>query len=208
MTQHETGITVIGRGSADATPDMARVDLGVSVRAESVAQATRSARERAAALISTLQTKGISSADIATTGFSVYPEYDHQEGRQRLLGYRVSNDLQVVLRDLASSGDVIDAAIGAAGDESTVNGFTLSLSDDTAARDEAREAAWEDARRRAEHLASLAGRSLGAVVSVVETSGGAPPPRPMMRMAMAEATPIEPGTQSISVVVEVRFELD
>lgn len=208
MTQHETGITVIGRGSADATPDMARVDLGVSVRAESVAQATRSARERAAALISTLQTKGISSADIATTGFSVYAEYDHQEGRQRLLGYRVSNDLQVVLRDLASSGDVIDAAIGAAGDESTVNGFTLSLSDDTAARDEAREAAWEDARRRAEHLASLAGRSLGAVVSVVETSGGAPPPRPMMRMAMAEATPIEPGTQSISVVVEVRFELD
>ena len=208
MTHHETGITVVGRGSADATPDMARVDLGVSVRADTVAEASRTARERAANLISALQTKGIPPNDISTTGFSVYPEYDHQEGRQRLLGYRVSNDLQVVLRDLATSGEIIDAALGATGDESTVNGFTLSLTDDTQARDAAREAAWDDAKRRAEHLASLAGRGLGPVVSVVETSGGSQPPLPMMRMAMEEATPIEPGSQAISVVVEVRFELD
>ena len=208
MTHHETGITVVGRGSAEATPDMARIDLGVSVRADTVADATRTARERAANLISALQTKGIPPDDISTTGFSVYPEYDHQEGRQRLLGYRVSNDLQVVLRDLATSGEIIDAALGATGDESIVNGFTLSLTDDTQARDAAREAAWDDARRRAEHLASLAGRRLGPVVSVVETSGGAQPPLPMMRMAMAEATPIEPGSQAISVVVEIRFELD
>lgn len=187
---------------------MARVDLGVSVRADTVAEATRTARDRAAAVLSALQTKGIPSSDVATTGFSVYPEYDHHEGRQRLLGYRVSNDIQVVLRDLTTSGDIIDAAVGAAGDESTVNGFTLSLTDDTAARDTAREVAWADARRRAEHLASLAGRTLGAVISVIETSGVSLPPRPMMRMAMAEATPIEPGTQSISVVIEVRFELD
>lgn len=186
---------------------MARVDLGVSVRADKMAEATLIARDRAAALISALQAKGIPSTDIATAGFSVYPEYDHQDGRQRLLGYRVNNDLQVVLRDLPTSGDVLDAALGAAGDESTVNGFALSLTDDTPARDAAREAAWEDARRRAEHLASLAGRSLGAVVSVVETGGGSPPPRPMMRTAMAESTPIEPGTQSITVIVEVRFDL-
>lgn len=208
MTHDETGITVIGRGTADATPDMARVDLGVSVRSDTVAEATRTARERAAALTSALHTKGIPPNDISTTGFSVYPEYDHQDGRQRLLGYRVSNDLQVVLRDLSSAGEIIDAAVGAAEDVSTVNGFTLSVTDDTEARDAAREAAWDDATRRAEHLASLAGRSLGAVVSVVETSGASHPPRPMMRMAMAEATPIEPGTQAITVVVEVRFELD
>jgi uncharacterized protein YggE len=124
------------------------------------------------------------------------------------LGYRVSNDLQVVLRDLSTAGEIIDAAVSAAGDESTVNGFTLSVTDDTEARDSARAAAWEDARRRAEHLAGLAGRSLGAVISIVETTGTLTPPRPMMRMAMAEATPVEPGTQSITVVVEVRFELD
>lgn len=207
MTDHETGITVVGRGTADATPDIARVDLGVSVRADSVAEANAMATERAASLIEAVKNAGVDAADISTTGYNVHPEYDHVEGRQRLLGYRVSNDLQVVLRDLSNSGVILDEALSAAGDEATVNGFTLAISEEAPARDSAREAAWADAKRRAEQLAGLAGRSLGAVVSIVESSGSSLPPRPMLRMAMAEATPIEAGSQSISVVVEVRFEL-
>jgi len=208
VTHLESGITVTGRGTANATPDMARVDLGVSVRADSVAAASGLATERAASLINALKGAGVDSTDIATTGFNVHPEYDHIEGRQRLLGYRVSNDLQVVLRDLSTSGGILDEALSAGGDEVTVNGFTLAINDDTSAKDTAREAAWADATRKAEQLARLAGRSLGAVVSIVESSGGSPPPRPMMRMAMADSIPIEAGSQTISVIVEVRFELD
>ena len=195
-----------GGAAEETAPDIARVDLGVSVRADSVASATNTARERAASLITALKLAGVAPTDIATTGYNVHPEFDHHEGRQRLLGYRVSNDLQVVLRDLTSSGTTLDAALSAAGDEVIVNGFTLTVSDDTEARATARESAWDDAVGRAEHLARLSGRGLGQVVSIVETTGSATP-RPITRMAMAEATPIEAGTQSISVVVEVRFEL-
>ncbi len=144
MTHHETGISVTGKGIAETAPDMARVDLGVSVRADSVAAASGTVRERAASLIAALQSAGVASTDIATTGYNVHPEYDHHEGGQRLLGYRVSNDLQAVLRDLATSGAILDAAMSAAGDEVTVNGFTLAVSDDTEARSTAREAAWAD----------------------------------------------------------------
>jgi len=202
------GISVTGTGEATLVPDVMTVDVGVSVRAESVAAAAESSRAHAMALIDSLAASGVERVDIATTNYSVSPEYDYQDGVQRLLGFRVSNDLTVTLRDLERSGSVIDAAVAAAGDAVTVNRVVFSSSDEQPARHRAREAAWADAIARAEHLAELAGRGLGPAVSVVETPRNAPGPRPMARMAaVAEATPIEGGSVNVAVSLEVRFVL-
>ncbi len=202
------GVSVSGVGEIGVPPDLMTVDIGVSVRADTVAEAANTARERANALIESLAASGIDRKDITTVNYSVFPEYDHHEGRQRLLGFRVSNDLKVTVHDLSGVGGVIDDAVAAAGDVVTVNNVGFSVDDDAAARAQAREKAWADALAKAEQLAGLAGRSLGQAVSIVESSGRLPGPRPMMRMAaMADSSPVESGTSQISVTLDVRFEL-
>jgi uncharacterized protein YggE len=184
------------------------VDLGVSVLARTVTEASAAARDYSSAVIEALTRSGVRADDIATARYAIHAEYDHHDGEQRLVGYRVSNDVRFALRQVDAVGEVIDAAVAAAGDAATVNRLEFSLSDETTARDQAREAAWGDASSRAEDLARLSGRSLGRVESIVESSKRASGPRPMARMAMAESTPIEPGTSAVVVELEVRFALD
>ena len=210
MTHHsEPGITVTGVGHSSAAPDVMTVDMGISVLAATVAEARSLATTKAQSLVVILKDGGLTDEDIQTARYSIHPEYDHLEGQQRLRGYRVSNDLQVVLRDLPSAGEILDGATAVGGDEVTINNVSFSIEDQTAARDQARVAAWSDALARAEHLARLSGRSLGDVVEIVETTGRPPGPGPVPRMALAagDATPIEAGTTAITVSLEVRFAL-
>jgi len=208
VSEHDTGITVVGTGSTESTPDLMTVDIGVSVRSATVTDASSQTRQHASSLIEALTGAGLDRKDIATHNFSVHPEYDHRDGQQRLLGYRVANELSVTIRDIAAAGSILDIAVSAVGDPVTINRVQLSVEDETAARDLAREAAWGDAVARAEHLARLADRTLGPAVSIIESAGAPVPPRPMMRTAIAEATPIEAGTASTTVTLEVRFALD
>jgi uncharacterized protein YggE len=211
LTHHsEPGITVTGVGHSSAPPDVMMVDMGVSVLGATVAEGRSRAAERAGALITSLKDGGVADGDVQTVRYAIHPDYDHHEGQQRLRGYRVSNDLQVALRQLGSAGEILDTATEAGGDEVTINNVSFSVEDQAAARDQAREEAWTDALARAEHLARLSGRALGQVVGIVETTGRPPGPGPLPRLAMAaaEATPIEAGATSITVSLEVRFALD
>lgn len=200
------GIMVIGKGASSSTPDLVTIELGVSVRADTVAGAVSANRDIASAVIDALTTATVEHSDLTTSGYSIHPEYDHRDGEQRLLGYRATNNLNVRLRDLDRAGATIDTAVAASGDSATLNRLVFGMSDETSARDEAREEAWGDALARGEHLASLAGRDLGDVISIVETPGGHQGP-PLMRMARAESTPIEPGSAITTVELEVRFSL-
>lgn len=208
MSPVENGITVTGIGHSSVPPDVMTVDLGISVLAATVVEGRSVATAKARDLIASLKDRGVADQDVQTARYTIHPEYDHHEGQQRLRGYRVSNDLQMALRDLGSAGEILDAAAEAGGDEVTINNVSFSVENQSAARDQAREAAWSDAHARAEHLARLSGRTLGEVAHIVETSGSPSGPGPLARMAMAaEAAPIEAGTTSITVSLEVRFDL-
>ena len=98
-----------------------------------------------------------------------------------------------------------------AGNSLSVDSIQLDLSDVSALEDEARAAAFLEARAKAAQYAALSDASLGAVVSVVEGAVAGVPPRPMMRMAMAtaeSAMPVEAGEQTVAATVTVTWELD
>lgn len=70
----------------------------------------------------------------------------------------------------------------------------------------AREAAWNDAFAKATQLAELSGLELGPVVSITETVSRPPVPMEFARLqANDSATPIEPGTASVSIELQVEF---
>ena len=203
------GISVVGTGQVSAPPDLMTVDIGVSSRSGTVAEASATSRNGANALLEALTASGVDRKDVVTVTLTVFPEYDHRNGEQRLLGYRVTNELRVTLRDIAGAGDILDRALAAAGDAATVHNVAFSIEDDAALLEQARDLAWNDARSKAGHLAQLAGLALGPAVSIAEGRHRDPgPPRPMARMAMAEAsTPIEGGASTVTVTLEVRFDL-
>ena len=203
------GITVSGVGEASAAPDIVELDVGVSVLADTVQDATRIAAERAEAVSSTLTAGGVASEDMATTEYSIRPEYDYSTNNQRLLGYRVSNTVRAKLRQIKSTGPLLDSISSAGGDESRVNGLSFGVADETSLLARAREAAWNDARAKAEQLAALSGHTLGKASSISETIQG--PVLPMPRMMAADmaseraSTPIQPGTSSVTVTLQVDF---
>jgi hypothetical protein len=165
------------------------------------------ANERATELVELLAREGVAKADIATRSISIYPKYDDKG--QKLVGYEASNDVVVVLRDLTRAGAVIDAAASAVGDDIRMGALTFGIEDPSAALADARRAAVEKAASQAQQLAAAAGVGLGPIRRISEGSGGAgaPPFRPMMRALAAEAVPIEPGSQKLSVSVEIEWEI-
>ena len=142
------GISVSGTGEVTGTPDTLTMTFGVSVLGDSVASATAAAAAAADALISTLTAGDIAESDIQTANFSIHPEYDYSGDEQRLRGYRVNNTVTAKIRNMETAGDVIDAAVGASGDDVVIHGVSFSIEDDEELVAAARAKAWEDAARR------------------------------------------------------------
>ncbi len=205
-----TGITVSGEGRVSGTPDTLTVTIGVSVLRQSVEAAVGDAAGLAQGLVDALRAEGVADDDVRTVDYSIFPEWDYQGERQTLRGYRVTNSLEVKIRDLERAGEIIDAVAATAGDEVQVHGVSFSLDDNEGLLAAARADAWADAEAKARQLAGLAGVTLGAPVEIVE-SLGTPPPMPMFAAAMelaAADTPIQPGSLAVTVTVNVKFAIE
>lgn len=207
-------VQVTGMGKATGVPDLATLSLGISVTDATVA----AARSRAAAALQSvrdaLTANNVAAKDIATTHFSIYPEYDYSQSEGRTLaGYMVSNGVTVTVRDTGDVGAIIDAAIAAGGNDIVFNDLRFAFSDTTAMERQAREDAVTDMASKATQLAEFAGRELGDLKLVSETSGGSFPVAETARYAMAAApapaydTPISVGEGEIAVTVYGVYEL-
>ena len=202
-------LQVRGRGTISAQPDVATVRLGVQNELEAADAALSQNNERMQSLIAALQDAGVAEDRIQTQSVQLRPRYEDPKpegGTREVSGYVASNIVEVRVEDLEALGTILDSAVQAGGNR--VEGIQFEISDTAELQDQAREAAWEDARHKAEQLASLAGAELGAVRHINESSNQ---PRPVVReeMAMdrAAAVPIQPGSQTLEVEVRVEWEI-
>jgi uncharacterized protein YggE len=208
------GISASGEGRASAAPDVAVLGLGASVKASTVEAANSQVQEAMDDLLGSLEGNGVQEKDIQTREFSIYPEYDYRNDERILTGYRVTHMLQVKVRDIDKVGEVIDDAVGAAGDLLQVQSISLTIDDTTALRSQAREAAVADAQAKAEELATLTGVSLGKPTYITESiSAPYTPPyydRGVGGFAMeaAPATEISPGELEVVVSVYITYTIE
>ena len=203
------GVVVDGVGRTSGTPDVLRVTLGVNVHRGDVSSAMAAATSRQNKVRASLRKHGVAAKDLQTSDVSVYPDYDN---RGRPNGYRVSETLTAKLRDLAKAGRAIADAVEAGGNEAVVQGVSFSLEDNDALLAQARDAAFADAKAKAQRYAELSGRSLGEVQLIAETaSPQQPQPIPYAfdgaSRSVKEAVPIDAGTSDVSVSVTVRWAL-
>ncbi|EGD55161.1 SIMPL domain-containing protein [Gordonia neofelifaecis] len=204
MTDVRT-VSVDGSGRVSAVPDVVRVQIGVAVADADVSTAMDRAGVSMRAVIAAVVDAGVARTDLATSQLSVQPQYRRGDD-PGITGYEVSNMLTATVRELDAAGSVLSAAAGAGGDDLRVHGLSLSVADPSGALTAARDAAFADARDRAEQYARLAGASLGRGLSISE---GAPSTSPVPRLAAFAGgePPIEAGEQQFSASVAVVFEL-
>jgi uncharacterized protein YggE len=205
-----SGLVVQGAGEVRVKPDIARLDLGVQTQN---ADSTKAAQENAArtdAVVKAIRATGVAESDIQTSGYSIFPQYENQPGKNpTITGYQVSNTVRVTVRKIGDTGKAIDAATKAGANFGGGISFDVNDADKQKALDEALAKAVADARRKATTLAKAAGVSDITLVSIEEGSGSPiRPPYPVARMEMAKAdveTPISPGEQSLTASVTLRY---
>ncbi|MGH2543518.1 MAG: SIMPL domain-containing protein [Ardenticatenaceae bacterium] len=200
-------VSVSGSGEISAVPDQATIELGVRTQASTAAEALDENNAKMQALTGTLRQAGIAARDIQTSDFSIWPQYRNpSEGETTISGYEVSNRVAIKVRDLSAFGEILDQAVQAGGNQ--VNSIQFGFGDPSALLDQAREEAMADAAHKATQLAQLAGMNLGVVVTISE-SGAVPPPIIMRGAADMEqaAVPIETGESTVSVSIQVTYEL-
>jgi len=205
------GITVQATGTADVVPDAVQISLAVSVLAETNDVALAQASASADVVRETLLDMKIDEADFATQGLSVNPEYTYTEAEgQKIVGYRATQIFDVLVRDAANAGAVIDAVISKGGANVSVNSTYPVVNDATSGSVAAREDAVANARAKAEAYAELLGVKLGDIVYLTEINAPTNVVVAKSSDAMAEgaATQIDLGTQEVTVTVEVRWKLD
>jgi uncharacterized protein YggE len=169
-------ITVVGVGKVSLVPDVARLNVGVEVRADTVSEAKDEVDRQIAEITAALKALGIEAKDIQTNHYSIHLEREVRpfigEGPPppEQEGYRISNMLRVTVRDVEQAGEVLDAVVGAGAN--LVYGVNFGVSDEAEWQGQAREKAMADANERAGELARLAGLELAEVLSVSEVIDG------------------------------------
>ena len=202
-----TGIITRGVGTVTMTPDTVTLVIGVQTRDQSAKAALDANTAKATALINVLKSNGVVPADLQTSQLSVNPTYDSATGR--ISGYEVTNQVTATLHDVGAAGGLIDAAGKAAGDAVRIQQLSFSIGDDSASRAHARADAVRQAQAHAKQLADAAGVRLGRIASITEMPAN--PPGPLDRQAGPVATapvPVEPGSQTLTVMVEVVYAID
>jgi len=201
-------------GKFEASPDTAQIQFNVSVQDETSQAAFQRGSKNVEQVRQVLRANGIEPKAAAIGFLSVQPVYEWKP-KQRVIGYRVTTDVTLKLKDFAKVAPITQQLADANVSETQTLSYTLENIDD--AKNKAVEDAYRRAHNSADTLARAAGRSVGELsYASVDTFEN---PRPIMgRMArpmaaMANAAPpapteeFTPQTVTVTAHVNALFNL-
>jgi uncharacterized protein YggE len=200
-------------GKFESAPDTAIIQFNISVQEDSAQNAYQHASKEAEQVRQVLHANGI-EPKAANIGFlTVQPMYDWKNPKQKVIGYRVSTDVSLKLKDFSKIGAITQQLADANLSETQTLNYTLEN------MDEAKNKAVEDAYRRAHNSADAIARASGRAVgelsyASVDTFENqriiAPRTRAMSAMANALSPPTEeftPQTVTVTAHVNALFNL-
>lgn len=204
-------ITVIGEADSQEKNQIASFSAGVSAVSDNKDAAIKEVNDKVAALTVAVKNFGIADADIQTQNLSINQQQEqyYEEGRQKMRAgqWNVNNTITITLRDVARASDL--ASVLTSSGATNVYGPNFSLDDTKNAEVGLLELAIQNARVKAEKMATATGKQLGTVVSVTEGGAVAQPYYARLEAGggMGGGAPIEPGTGTVYKTVTVTFEL-
>ncbi len=166
-------LSVSGTGKVSAKPDIAVTDIAISVEALTAKAAQEDANKKSVSVVNYLKKAGIKDADIKTSGYNIYPQYDYTDGRNRIRGYQVTQSLTVKIRDMDKANTIIDGVVSAGANQ--VNSLRFEVDQPELLKSQARKMAIDNANDKANELRNQLGVGLGKIVSFSESGDYMPP---------------------------------
>lgn len=181
-------VAVTGEGEISVMPDRARLRMGVTRVNEDLSAAETEVNKTVRAYLAAAGKLGVKEEHLNTTGVSINPEYvwDEKTRNNRLVGYRVSRDIEVLVLKLEQLGDLVMRATQAGVNQ--VQPPQLEYSKAREVQQQALVKAALDAQARAKLLAETLGMKLGPVHQLNASENAPTPPMPKVMMMRAEAT--------------------
>ena len=211
LAEDDHTVTAVGTATVTLIPDMATFTAGVSTQDMLVSTAQAANATAMQTVLDAMKALGVAEEDIQTDNYNISPVYDYRSGangdQQVLVGYSVTNNVEVTVHDIALLPALLDAAIAAGANQSY--GISFASSQSNAAYDQALTAATQDALRKATLIANALGKSIGSVLTVEEASNTYVPYTSNKAIAYAaDSTPIQSGTVSVSANVQIQATIE
>ena len=213
-----------GNGEVFAAPDIAMVNITIREEAKEVKEAQAEATAKEKAVLDFLEKEGIAKKDIKTESYNSYPKYDYgtpcygygygmpcREKTPEIIGYEVSENISVKVRELEKAGDLV-VGIGALG-ITEISGPNFSIENEDDLKAEARKLAIDEAKAKAEALASDLGVRLVRIVNFSEGGNYYMPTyamgleAKMDSVASSPAPELPTGENKITSYVTITYEI-
>jgi uncharacterized protein YggE len=221
IEETENTITVTESGEVYIKPDLALITFSVTNEAETVAEALSENTKSMNAVIEAVKEQGVEEKDLKTTSFNIYPRYEWRQtevclippcpsGERTLVGYEVTQSLQVKIRDLEKTAEILQAAADAGANQVGDLQFTVDKEDEF--KKQAREEAINKAKTKAQELAKQLGVRLIRISNFSESGLGvryyaleesAAP----LGIGGGEMPKIETGENKIEVTVTITYDI-
>lgn len=206
-------ISFRGEGKVVAVPDIAQIYFGITKENKEVAIAQKEVNEKMDSFIEELKRMGIAKEDIQTTNYSINPVYDWIDGKNVLRGYEVNQQSEVKIRQakMESIGKILTLSVDKGLNQ--VGGLSFTIDDPEVYRQQAREKALEKALEKAKLLSGMAKIKLGKII-YIDDSDSTPYYANYDKMYSglgmgggAESASIQPGSNEVSVIVTLTYEI-
>jgi hypothetical protein len=161
-------LSISGTGVINVKANQATISLGVYTENSLASVAIDENAAKMTAVITALKQLGFTDNDMQTTTYTVYPNYNYDV--RLVVGYQVTNMIQIKIKDLTKVGPAIDVASTAGANR--VDSIGFGITDETASsmKLQAYTAAIADAKAKSDVITSGLGIHITGVQSVTESS--------------------------------------
>jgi uncharacterized protein YggE len=200
-------MSISGTGVINVKSDQAKIVLGVYTEGKSAGAAIDENAALMTQVIAALKQMGFTDADMKTTNYVVSPTYNWEI--QSVVGFQVTNLIELTVKDLSKVGPAIDAASAAGANRVDSIGFGISDATAQAMKLQAYTLAIKDAKAKSDVITSGLGVSITGVQSITESSYYPYTEYRSYDVASSSAgkasTPVISGNLSITVTLNIVY---
>ncbi|MBD1576258.1 MULTISPECIES: oxidative stress defense protein [Vibrio] len=145
-------LSTTGFGQVVAKPDMAEFTVAIQAQRSQAKTAKQAVDKIVTQFVAALDEQGIKRADIASGNLRLAPQYQYEKDKKpELSGYQASRHITVSVYQLDKLNQYLDIALKSG--INRVDGIQLKTQNEAKYKQQARQAAIEDAKQKAKDLA-------------------------------------------------------
>src|SRR5437870_1481408 len=159
VTAQPNTVYVGADGKFEANPDTAFIQFNIAAQEDSARAAYEHASKSAEQVRQILRNNGVDPKAAQIGYYSLQPVYDYRNPKRKLVGYRVSTNVSLKLKDFSKIAPIVQQLADT--DVTENQSVSYTLEDMDAAKTRAVEDAYRRARESATAVARAGGRALG-----------------------------------------------